>query len=933
MNNNATILAVDDTHESLTLLSEILTSAGYAVRSAHSSELALASVAANPPNLILLNIRMAAINGLEVCRRFKADETTKDIPIILISSYADRKDWVTGLQLGAADYISKPFQAEELLARVKAHLGLNQVNIALKLQGALLLQINEQLHAEIAERKTLENELRLSLYRAESSREEMLKALKNQLSAESQLRESQSFLADLVENSGSLMFVKDREGRYLLVNHKWEQVTHLHRQDVLGKTDEMLFPGPSGSQFRLNDLDVMHSGTAIETEEFLDNPEGGLYFISIKFPLRDGNGNITGICGMATEITDRKKAEMERVRLLYILESILNEIYVFNPDTLIFEYVNRAACRNLGYSMEALRNMTPLDLKPEFTEASFRQTIKPLLEGEQQQLIFETVHRRADGSLYSVEVHLQLIDLEGQPVFLAVIKDITERKRARAELERLKAAIEQVGEVIVITDPQGAIQYANPAFEKTTGYTFQEVFQQNPRLLKSGVHDEAFYDELWETISRGRTWKGRLVNKHKNGTLYTEETTISPVFDSKGKIINYIAVKRDLTENLKLEAQFIQAQKMESVGRLTGGVAHDFNNILSVILGYTDMALEKADPSQKIHGYLKTIRDAALRSTDIVRQLLAFSRQQAIAPKVLDLNETVQNMLHILRRLIGEGIDLAWTPAPHLASIKMDPTQIDQILANLCVNARDAINGIGNITIATNALTLDEQFFANKPEVMPGDYVVLSVSDDGCGMAEAIIDKIFEPFFTTKDIGQGTGLGLATVYGIVKQNKGIITVDSKTGEGSTFMVYLPCYHGEAISKGVAQAPFPESSKGETLLLVEDDPSILAMGLRMLEKLGYRVLSAGTPNEALRMVAEYDGTIDLLITDVIMPEMNGLELSKRLLALHPELKLLYMSGYTADIIGPHGVLDEGVNFLPKPFSRQELSAKIRTVLES
>ena len=344
-------------------------------------------------------------------------------------------------------------------------------------------------------------------------------------------------------------------------------------------------------------------------------------------------------------------------------------------------------------------------------------------------------------------------------------------------------AIGQAAEAVVITDEEGIIQYVNPAFEKTTGYSSLEAFGENPSILKSGQQDEEFYRDMWQIISNGRTWKGRFVNKCKNGNFYTEEATISPVLDSTGKIVNYVAVKRDITEQLKTEAQLQQAQKMESVGRLAGGVAHDFNNMLHVILGYTDMALKKTDPETALYNNLTESRKAANRASDLTRQLLAFARKQVITPIVLDLNETVSGMLMMLRRLIGENIELIWQPTATDTTVKMDPSQIDQILANLCVNARDAIKGVGNVKVKTGTLTADAETCAINTELSPGEYVTISVSDDGCGIDSETIKHIFEPFYTTKGIGEGTGLGLATVYGILKQNNGCINLTSVPVKG------------------------------------------------------------------------------------------------------------------------------------------------------
>ena len=402
--------------------------------------------------------------------------------------------------------------------------------------------------------------------------------------------------------------------------------------------------------------------------------------------------------------------------------------------------------------------------------------------------------------------------------------------------------------------------------------------------------------------------------------------------DAHGVPVKIIGSLRDITERKRTQAQLQQAQKMESVGRLAGGVAHDYNNMLSVILGYTELAMEKVPPDDPLHADLKEILDAAKRSTEITRQLLAFARKQTISPKVLDLNESVEGMLKIIRRLIGEDIDLAWLPGTGMGLIKMDPSQLDQILANLCLNARSAIANVGKIIIKTDTVNFDEAYCADHDGFIPGYFVMLEVSDNGHGMDRETRDKIFEPFFTTRGVGQGTGLGLATVYGIVKQNDGFINVYSEPGKGTTFRIYLPSHAGEAKKTGPIIAEKIPAGRGETVLLVEDEATIIKMSKAMLERLGYRVLAANSPVEAMVLAEQHAGGIDMLITDVIMPEMNGRELAQRIHALYPEIRTLFMSGYTADVIAHHGVLEAGVNFIQKPFSMNDIGMKVREVLE-
>jgi PAS domain S-box-containing protein len=513
-----------------------------------------------------------------------------------------------------------------------------------------------------------------------------------------------------------------------------------------------------------------------------------------------------------------------------------------------------------------------------------------------------------------------------------------DRIRLDESQRRLSAAMAQATETFIITDLAGQIVYANHYLETGSGDSVAEALGQNPNTLHSSRQNPTFYEELWSALRAGETWHGTFINKRKDGCLYHEEASIFPVKNATGEVINYATVKRDITERVqaeaereKIQAQLSQAQKMESVGRLAGGVAHDFNNMLTIIFGYTELALDQVGPDRPIFANLQEIRQAAERSADLTRQLLAFARKQPVAPRVLDLNETVEGMLKMLRRLIGENIDLVWRPGQSLGPVRLDPSQIDQLLANLCLNARDAITGVGQITIETGSAAFDEAYCAAHPSFTPGEYVSLEVRDDGSGMDQETLAKVFEPFFTTKEMGQGTGLGLATVYGIVEQNQGFINVSSEPGQGTTFKIYLPRHTAKVLPLPKEEPVRPDPLGHETVLLVEDEPAILEIGKLMLENFGYRVLAASTPGQAIRLAEQYPGEIHLLMTDVVMPGMNGRELTQRLLSLYPNLKHLFMSGYSADIIASHGVFDESVNFIQKPFSMKDLAARVRQIL--
>jgi two-component system, cell cycle sensor histidine kinase and response regulator CckA len=518
--------------------------------------------------------------------------------------------------------------------------------------------------------------------------------------------------------------------------------------------------------------------------------------------------------------------------------------------------------------------------------------------------------------------------------------DITDRKKSEADRALLASAIEQSGEVIIIIDTKGIVQYVNPIFEAVTGKKREEAMGKPLPQDNIGSQDEAFFKSFWDTISSGKVWRGRIINHKKDGTSYTEEVTVSPVFNASGAITNYVSVSRDITEFLrlqndkeKLQAQFLQSQKIESVGRLAGGVAHDFNNMLSVILGHTQLSLDAINDSHPLSLHLQEINKAAQRSADLTRQLLAFARKQTISPKVLDLNETISGLLTMLQRLIGEDIDLAWLPGSNLWPIRMDPAQVNQIMTNLAVNSRDAIEQVGRITIETENLTLDADYCADHPGFVAGDFVVLSASDNGRGMEKEILNHLFEPFFTTKKVGEGTGLGLATVYGIVKQNDGFINVYSEPGRGTTFKVYFPKAVRLPAEEKEIVPPAPPKGGTETIFLVEDEPAVQKLTKIMLERLGYTVIAASAPNSAIRLAGEYAGEIHLLLVDVVMPEMTGRDLSEQLHSIRPNLKRLFMSGYTANVIAHHGVLDKGVHFIQKPFTAKMLADKVREALES
>ena len=527
-----------------------------------------------------------------------------------------------------------------------------------------------------------------------------------------------------------------------------------------------------------------------------------------------------------------------------------------------------------------------------------------------------------------------------------LVKQRTEEKNQTRAL--LEAALEHSPMGIVICNAKGSeILWTNPAAMQICGIESSAPEPEKSMPIFSGLAalqtDGSPYPSgefpPFQSAKKGKIVREKeflLRDAHKRDRWISYNT--APIRKPDGSILASIVILQDVTkrryaqrERERLQQQLNQAQKMESVGLLAGGIAHDYNNMIGVILGSIELALEESIPTSSIHENLETIQRAAKRSSNLTQQLLSFARKQIAKPKVLNINEKIKDSLNMLRRVVGENIDIFLRPVSKPWPVNIDPTQVDQILINLCLNARDAIDGIGEISIETKNEVVTEEGRATCQWLLPGDYVSLIVTDNGCGIEKEHIDRIFEPFFTRKARGDGTGLGLASVYGIVKQNKGFITVDSKSGKGSVFKILLPRSRKKTGKPVLEAAKKNEKGRGEMVLIVEDEEDILAMSRKIVERLGYSALVANKPTEALHVAEANAGKIQLLMTDVIMPEMNGRDLANRILSNQPNMKCLYVSGYSDDIIAKHGIMDEGVHFLQKPFSIKELSDKIRETL--
>ncbi|MGH9504687.1 MAG: response regulator [Terriglobales bacterium] len=507
-----------------------------------------------------------------------------------------------------------------------------------------------------------------------------------------------------------------------------------------------------------------------------------------------------------------------------------------------------------------------------------------------------------------------------------------QRHSVEDTLRKLWRAVEQSADLVMITDRAGLIEYVNPAFEAITGYSPGELMGQTPRVLKSGQQTSELYKELWQTIISGNVFRCTMVNRKKNGDIFVAEKTITPLRDNEGTITHFISNDRDITDRRRLEDQLQQAQKMDAIGKLAGGVAHDFNNLLMVISSYAELMLDSLTPQHPLRHNVDEIQKASRRAADLTRQLLAFGRKQMQTLQLLDLNLIIEDISKMLPRLIGEDIDLVLVPGKRLGKVKADRVQIEQILMNLVANARDAMPEGGRLVIETASVRLDDAYVQGHSIVPPGQYVLLTVSDSGLGIAPQHLPHIFEPFYTTKDESKGTGLGLATVYGIVKQNSGFIWVYSEPGMGSTFKVYLPqSRHTRVVHQ--PSRPIEICPRGcETLLLAEDEAAVRESSRKFLALNGYVVLEAANGNEALTLAKSYRSPIHLMITDVVMPQMGGAKLAGELALDRPEMKVLFVSGYAETTFQRHGTIDVTTHFLQKPFSLKTLARKIREVLD-
>jgi PAS domain S-box-containing protein len=772
---------------------------------------------------------------------------------------------------------------------------------------------------------------------------------------EKENREAHEVFRTTLYSIGDAVITTDTDGRVREMNQIAEQLTGWTEAEGAGKPlDEVfhiiseetraLVENPAARVLREGHIVGLANHTLLVARDGTENP-----IADSGAPIRSETGEITGVVLVFRDQSVERDANRALKEALDRYRELANNmgsgvaVYdaVDDGEDFIFKDFNLAAERIDKVKREdvlgkSVRKMFPMAAEYGFLEV-FRRVWRTGIPEKHPITFYDD--NRIQGWHENFVYKLPTGEL------VAIYDDVTDRMMAEKALRQSEARLLQAQAIAHVgnweLDISSQRMWGSEEAFRIYGVEVPSASLQFDQLAHIPLEEErsrldkAMNDLLY---ARGAYDLEFRIIRPNDGEIRVIHTMADLLYDEKGEPEKVVGVIQDVTERKraeeeqeKLQAQLRQAQKMEAVGRLAGGVAHDFNNMLSVIIGYSEIALSKLDASDALFAHLQEIMKAARRSADLTRQLLAFARKQTIAPKVLDLNYTIHNMLQMLHRLIGEDITLQWKPAKSIWPLKIDPAQIDQILANLTINARDAISGIGRIIIETGIEDIDEDYCSAHSGFVPGQYTTITFSDNGCGMDNETLAHIFEPFFTTKPMGQGTGLGLATVYGIVKQNNGFINVYSEPGMGTTFRIYLPKHSTETERSHDDSARVPAPPGTETVLLVEDEASVLNLSLAIMEQLGYTVLAASSPGKAIQFAEEFKGDIDLLITDVVMPEMNGRDLKERLITLRPGLKCIFISGYTADVIAHHGVLEEGVHFLQKPFTMASFAAKLREAL--
>jgi len=749
------------------------------------------------------------------------------------------------------------------------------------------------------------------------------------------LRDSREFLKLLIDSIPEIICIKDRSSRWILANKYTQELFSLTDIDYRGKTDEELSeicPEQYKKAFRAcaqGDARCWQTGKLHHYQETIPDQHGvARYFDVFKVPLFNGNNRPKALLAIGRDITKQKEIE-EKFRHLFEQAPVGIVLYDMN---LIITDCNAKAAKILGTNRNKLKGF---DILKDLQDRRILPILQKAINGEQGKIELEYQATLSNKTFDAALRVTPLVNSDGTVTGgMAILTDISRRRMAEREMNLLMSAIEQASETIVVTDRHGLIEYANPVFEKITGYQISEVVGKTPAILKSGHHDKAFYQKMWQTLLKGDVWRGHLVNRKKDGNLFEEDVTISPMRNQDGEISNFVAVKRDVTREIALERQINQAMKMEAIGTLAGGIAHDFNNILAVILGYAEIVNLQLSPDHIARKDIARIIEAGHRARKLVRQILTYCRQEEEELHPVRLQSIIKETLAMLRSTLPTTIELRQNIDEACSPVLADPTRIQQIILNLCTNAKQAMEGEqGILSISLQEIGNREQPSLVDPDA-PADsrWVLLTVKDTGCGMDRRICDRIFDPFFTTKEQGQGTGLGLSVVQGIVMSHGGTIHVETEPGKGTTFCVSLPA--ADQMVSETQETDLDDTVAGnETILLVDDEALLVKLTQRMLENMGYQVHAFTDSRKALEWIWEHGEHLDLVITDMTMPHMTGADLSKAILETWPSMPIILCTGFS-EIINEQQAREIGIHrYLSKPVKNTKLIRTVRELLDS
>jgi two-component system, cell cycle sensor histidine kinase and response regulator CckA len=759
------------------------------------------------------------------------------------------------------------------------------------------------------------------------------------------LRQSEARYRHLIEHATDIIYTHTLDGRIITVNKVVETVLGYSREELVGKSIFGLIVPEHRDLSRRMAEEKVQSPSVTSTTYTIEalHKNGDRVPLEVSTQVITDQGAPLAIQGVARDVTERQRAArklQEREHFYRTITERSTDILVITDGDGTVRYLSPSFEAVLGYKGETLLGQQRFDLVHPDDVARLERMLQDLVANVTEFSTIE-VRVRDSGGKYR-HMDLRARNLLADPIINGIVidcRDVTDRKLAEQALrrseERFRKVIETSGEGIAIRDPAGYLTFANSRFAEMLGYPVGEMIGKHVREIVAPEFLTVLQQSFERRKRSGHAESIDLQFVRRDGGKVDAIIAASPMYDEHGNFIGSLGMITDITERKRLEAQLRQSQKMEAVGRLAGGVAHDFNNLLTAIRGHVDLLLQELEPGSALREDVQEIGKAAVRAASLTQQLLAFSRRQMLQPVVLHLDDVVRDIESLLRRLISEDIALDITLKAGSSRVRADRSQVEQVLMNLVVNARDAMPNGGRIRIVTSTIVVDEEFTRTNPGAMPGEYVKLCVEDTGVGMDPQTLSHVFEPFFTTKDVGKGTGLGLATVYGIVKQSGGYIRVTSEIGRGSTFEIYLPEVQDPVLPGREAERALPvDEREGGTILVAEDEDAVRALTVRILRKRGYQVLEARDGRNALDIAREYDGDISLLVTDVIMPHMGGRELSERLAEIRPDIKILFMSGYTDDQLLQRGVLQSGSgNFLEKPFTPDALASKVREVLET